>query len=57
MEARARQIQVDRTNAPAFNLFALLDLERSEATHTRFLADLLDPSGNHQQSAPVLALS
>jgi hypothetical protein len=51
-----RQLAAAR-DAPAYNLFRLLDLERSEVRlHSRFIADLLDPYGTHGQGSLFLRL-
>lgn len=40
----------DRQVAPCFNIFEILDVQRLEVqTHSRFLAELLDPDGSHGQ--------
>lgn len=41
----------DKREAPEFNVFELLRVQRDEALHSRFLADLLDPAGTHGQGA------
>jgi hypothetical protein len=41
----------DKREAPEFNVFELLRVERNEAAHSRFLANLLDPAGTHGQGA------
>jgi hypothetical protein len=38
-----------RLSAPDFNLFRILGLERREATHSAFIAELLNPKGTHGQ--------
>ena len=46
-----------RQEAPAFNVFRILRLERREVTtHTPFLANLLDPAGSHAQGDLFLRL-
>ncbi len=46
-----------RKEAPAFNVFRILRLERREVTtHTPFLANLLDPAGSHAQGDLFLRL-
>ena len=43
--------QVERETAQRFNIFRVLDRERDEVgTHSRFLAELLDPKGSHGQA-------
>lgn len=50
----AKSKRHERRNAPKFNIFELLRVERDEAVHSRFLASLLDPSGSHGQGALFL---
>ncbi|MDD3148190.1 MAG: PD-(D/E)XK nuclease family protein [Candidatus Riflebacteria bacterium] len=48
-------MQVDKSLATRFNLFKLLQVERSEVyTHSAILADLLDPRGTHGQGSLFL---
>jgi hypothetical protein len=41
----------DKREAPEFNVFEVLRVERNEAAHSRFLANLLNPAGTHGQGA------
>jgi hypothetical protein len=40
-------LREQRERRVPFNVFGLLRLERDEAVHSRFLAELLNPSGSH----------
>ena len=42
-------VQQRRVTGQGFNLFHLLDIARSELSHSRMLADLLNPYGSHAQ--------
>ena len=46
--------EVARSFAPEFNIFRLLSVSGYESTHSRILADLLDPKGTHGQGALFL---
>jgi hypothetical protein len=52
---RAKQKEWERTEAPRFNLFRVLRIERREnKLHNRFLAHLLNPAGDHGQGSTFL---
>ena len=47
---RAEVLEEARTKAPAFNVFRVLRLSRSETrTHSAMLAQLFRPDGSHEQ--------
>lgn len=48
--------ELRRLRGENFNVFELLKLEGSEDAHSRFIADLLDPSGSHDQGDSFLRL-
>lgn len=41
----------DKREAPEYNVFEVLRVQRNEVVHSRFLANLLDPAGTHGQRA------
>ena len=43
-----------KANGDRFNLFEILRLQSDEASHSRMLAELLDPNGSHAQGAVFL---
>ncbi len=47
---------LQKAKAERFNFFRMLELERKEDIHSRFLGELLDPEGSHQQGATFLNL-
>jgi hypothetical protein len=48
-DARAAYAEHERTQASRFCLIRLLGIEELEKTHSRILADLLNPQGTHGQ--------
>jgi hypothetical protein len=52
IEREARAIAVSSGNA--FNVFDALEIQRSELHHSRLLAYLIDPAGNHGKGAVFL---
>lgn len=47
--AKLREYEFNRLHAPEFNLFRILRLDHSEAAHSLFLGELLNPRGSHGQ--------
>lgn len=47
--------RVDKANGGSFNIFSVLNIERDEVTtHSRFIAELLNPKGYHEQGIVFL---
>ncbi|GAB3522611.1 PDDEXK-like family protein [Emticicia fontis] len=47
--------RVDKANGGSFNIFSVLNIERDEVTtHSRFIAELLNPKGFHAQGSIFL---
>src|SRR6266481_7980233 len=44
----------DRKEAPDFNIFKILKVERIEVVHSRMLFNLLNPDGSHGQGSRFL---
>lgn len=47
---------IDKVTGGKFNIFTILERDRSETRHSRFLAELLDPKGSHGQGKVYLEL-
>lgn len=48
---------IEKGTGQNFNLFSILNMETAEVkTHSRFLAELLDPNGSHDQGGKFLGL-
>lgn len=47
---------IDKVTGGKFNIFTILERDRSETRHSRFLAELLDPKGSHGQGKVYLKL-
>jgi len=55
-QKRARANEEDRRTGRQFNLFNVLDVSRREVkTHSRLLAELLNPNGSHSQGNTFLS--
>jgi hypothetical protein len=54
-EKRERWRKRDREEAPDFNVFETLRVERNETIHCRMLGDLPNPDGSHGQGLRFLA--
>jgi hypothetical protein len=53
-EAKILDIRQDRVYAPSFNLFNILLGKKTEAGHSAFIAELLNPDGSHGQGSVFL---
>lgn len=47
---------IDKVTGGKFNIFTILERDRSETRHSRFLAELLNPKGSHGQGSIYLEL-
>lgn len=47
---------IDKATGGKFNIFTILERDRSETRHSRFLAELLNPKGSHGQGGLYLGL-
>lgn len=47
---------IEKVTGGKFNIFTILERDRSETRHSRFLAELLDPKGSHGQGKVYLKL-
>lgn len=47
---------IDKATGGKFNIFTILERDRSETRHSRFLAELLNPKGSHGQGGLYLEL-
>lgn len=50
----SKQDVIDKTNGCKFNIFAILERDRSEVRHSRMIAELLSPKGSHGQDGSYL---